>query len=412
MGAGLPDSGEPGRDPARDRRLSFALLAVSALAMGAVAAARPMVSYAALAIHAPTVALGVIASAFALVPVVAAIPLGRWMDRFGAAPFLAGGTFLIAISCLLVPWLASVPGLAADQIVLGLGQVQVAIAAQALIARRVAPHSYDGAFGWFTVAVSLGQLVGPLTAGLLIGEGQVGLASLVGPFRVAGGAGLIGLGLAAAIWLHDRRHPAPAASRRPDDGPAGLPAGSRRARLGRVGPVLLVSSSLVVTADALSVYLPALALQRGIAGPVVGALLSVRAGASMLSRLALGRLARRLGRRRLLMGSLAISGLGLAALPLVADPPIMAILMVGTGLGLGIGQPLTMSWIARDAIAGRQGAALAMRISANRVGQLIAPATLGVMASIGGVPVVFWALAVLLYSAGGLAAPVSFESAS
>ncbi len=412
MGAGLPERGAPGTDPARGRLLSFALLAVSALAMGAVAAARPMVSYAALAIHAPTVALGVIASAFALVPVVAAIPLGRWMDRFGAAPFLAGGTFLITISCLLVPWLATVPGLAADQIVLGLGQVQVAIAAQALIARRVAPHRYDGAFGWFTVAVSLGQLVGPLTAGLLIGEGQVGLASLDGPFRVAGGASLIGLALAAAIWLHDQRHPAPAATTRPDAGPAGPPGGSRRSRFGRVGPVLLVSSSLVVTADALSVYLPALALQRGIAGPVVGALLSVRAGASMLSRLALGRLASRLGRRRLLIGSLAISGLGLAALPLVTDPPIMAILMVGTGLGLGIGQPLTMSWIARDAVAGRQGAALAMRISANRMGQLVAPATLGVMASIGGVPVVFWALAVLLYAAGGLAAPVSFESAS
>ena len=394
------------------RAFSFSLLAISALTTAAVSAARPMVSYAVLSIGGPPVALGVVASAFAVVPLVAALPLGRWMDRFGPAPFLVVGTLLVVVSCLALPALSSVPALALDQMLLGLGQVQLAIAVQALIAGRVARDRYEGAYGWFTVAVSLGQLLGPLGAGLLIGAGRVTAAGLRASFLGAAAAGLVGAALAILVLAADLRGRAGRSTpARVRPAAAATPA-TRRGRLARVGPVLLVSAVIVVTADAISVYLPALALARGIPGATVGLLLSVRAGASMLSRLAMGRLAVRLGRRRLLLGSLAIGGLGLLALPLVADAGIMAGLMLLIGLGLGIGQPLTMSWIARDAPADRQAAALGVRISANRLGQLVAPVTLGLMASLAGLPVVFWGLAALLYVAGGLVLPVPFEPAA
>lgn len=396
--------------PLTGRAFSLSLLAISALTTAAVSAARPMVSYAVLSIGGPPVALGIVASAFALVPLVAALPLGRWMDRLGPAPFLVVGTLLVAVSCLVLPVLSSVSALALDQMLLGLGQVQLAIAVQALIAARVARDRYEGAFGWFTVAVSLGQLLGPLGAGLLIGTARVSAAGLRVAFLGAAAAGFIGFALATLVLVADlRRRAGGSTSTRVRPVARGANRGSRRGRLARVGPVLLVSAVIVVTADAISVYLPALGLARGIPAATVGILLSVRAGASMLSRLAMGRLAVRVGRRRLLLGSLAIGGLGLLALPLVADAGVMAGLMLLIGLGLGIGQPLTMSWIARDAPADGQAAALGVRISANRLGQLVAPVSLGLMASLAGLPVVFWGLTGLLYVAGGLVLPVPFE---
>jgi MFS family permease len=62
----------------------------------------------------------------------------------------------------------------------------------------------------------------------------------------------------------------------------------------------------------------ALGTERGIASGVVGLLLGLRAAASMTSRLFLGRITRLLGRRRLLILSIAAAaaGLGLAAAPI------------------------------------------------------------------------------------------------
>ncbi|MGK3955393.1 MFS transporter [Arthrobacter sp. R4] len=53
--------------------------------------------------------------------------------------------------------------------VLGIGHLCFTIAGQSAIARFVPLSRMDAAFGWFTAAFSLGQLVGPLVAGLAMG---------------------------------------------------------------------------------------------------------------------------------------------------------------------------------------------------------------------------------------------------
>src|SRR5205085_6019863 len=106
---------------------------------------------------------------------------------------------------------------------------------------------------------------------------------------------------------------------------------------------------------------PALGAERGLTAATVGLMLTVRAVFSMVSRLGLGSVSRKLGRMKLLILSLAIStvALGVAAIPM--PEVLLFAVMAFLGLGLGIGQPLTMSWLSAQAPEGQRGRALALR---------------------------------------------------
>jgi MFS family permease len=148
------------------------------------------------------------------------------------------------------------------------------------------------------------------------------------------------------------------------------------------------------------VYLPALGAERGVAAGAIGALLALRAAASMTSRLFLGRLSAALGRRRLLVGSVALSAAGLAVTTVPMPVWALAMVMVVVGLGLGAGQPLTMSWLAESTPAGLRGRAMSLRLTGNRVGQVLVPTAAGLLAAGTGATGVLALTAAALAAAG------------
>jgi sugar phosphate permease len=70
----------------------------------------------------------------------------------------------------------------------------------------------------------------------------------------------------------------------------------------------------------------------------------------------------------------------------------IAVIMVISGFAMGIGQPATMAWVSRISSADSRGLAIAIRLTANRFGQVVVPAAAGVVAG-GGVGAVFYMLA-------------------
>jgi MFS family permease len=143
----------------------------------------------------------------------------------------------------------------------------------------------------------------------------------------------------------------------------------------------------------LVVYLPALGQERGIAAAVIGLLLGVRAAASMTTRFFLGALVRRLGRERLLVGGMAVSGLGIALLPVPMPVVLLGVVVAVVGLALGVGQPLTLSWVTQVAPSNVRATAIGLRLTGNRLGQVLIPSTVGLVASAAGVAGVLWATA-------------------
>lgn len=343
-----------------------ALLLSSALIQAVVFLVRPTTSYQALALGVEPVALGAIGSAFALVPLLLALPAGAVVDRVGARPMMLVGSVVTVIATVtLVLAGHHLVGLIGGTALLGAGHLACIVGQQSAVAASAKTARLDSMFGYYTFFASLGQAVGPLL--LPLGEGDDGAPNTSVLFGV-GSAIAVALIVATLLIRVPRaevEHPR---------------AGGSTLALLRIPGVLraITTSAIIVAAvDLTVVYVPALGDERGWNATAVGFVLAVRAAFSMVSRLLLGWLARRWGRGRLMATSIALSAVSLVLL--VVPMPLWGSLVVAAalGLGLGVGQPLTMSWVSERAPDGQRGRALAVRLAGNRLSQVAIPAAVG-----------------------------------
>jgi MFS family permease len=161
---------------------------------------------------------------------------------------------------------------------------------------------------------------------------------------------------------------------------------------------LTVSCVVLAAVDISLVYLPALGAEREIAASSIGLLLTVRAVFSMASRFFLGTLVRTVGRTRLLVTSVVVSAAGMALLPVPMPFAVLIVVVAATGFGLGAGQPMTMSWLAEATPPGLRGRAMSLRLTGNRLGQVLVPTVAGGIAVGAGASGVLWLTAGTLFT--------------
>ncbi|WP_256104732.1 MFS transporter [Streptomyces sp. ODS05-4] len=366
-------------------------------AQGAVSMARPAVSYRALALGADERAVGVIAGVYALLPLFAAVPLGRRTDRGRCAPLLPAGVVLIAGGCALSGTAGSLPWMAVWSGVMGLGHLAFVIGAQSIVARRSAPAEQDRDFGHFTIGASLGQLAGPVAAGLLVDGGPAGGG--LGPTSALAllAAAAVAACSLTSLWRIEAP-PGPARAR-----PATVPV-HRILRTRGVPAGILTSLAVLSATDVLTAYLPVVGEHRGIAPATVGLLLSLRAAATIACRLVMTPMIRLVGRTALLTGTCALGGLLCAGVALPVPVWALAVMLAALGFCLGVGQPLSMTTVVRAAPDDARSTALALRLTGNRLGQVAAPASAGLVAGTAGPAAPFTMLGALLLAAAAVGA--------
>jgi len=393
------------------------ILAITLLIQTTLFAVRPMVSYRALDIGADAMDLGVIAASFSVLSLVIAVPVGRWVDRRGERGAVLVGALIVGLVSTALVLANSVPLLAITQAALGCGHIMTVVGGHAWVGNQYTSSGADRAFGFFTVMVSLGQLVGPAAAGVLAGP-AVGhlISSLIGTeptprsltpvFVVFGAVSLVGAALAAGLrsTLTSNHH---SIEMPPSDF-------RRRSLLGilRVPGMphaMLVSLTVLTAVDLLGVYLPAYADARGISVETVGLLLATRAAASLVSRLVMGRLVDRYGRRAVLLWSTAVPAIPLVLITIFDDAPVLYLAMMIIGFGLGMGQPITLAWVSGQVPQESRGAALGLRLSVNRLSQVVLPVGIGAVAATFGVSAIFIVLAAMLGTSAGAARRASFS---
>jgi MFS family permease len=375
------------------------ILVALVLTQAAMFLARPVTSYRALALGADERVIGLITASFAVVPLLVAVPLGRVADRRRPVGMLAGGVLLLVASYLLLGLAGTLAGLATWSALLGLGHLALILAAQSLIAQQSADSEHDRDFGLMSAAVSLGQLVGPVVGGLVLSAGAAG--SLAGAttraFLVAAALGALSLPFCFGTGAGGAGN-----GREPD---GGRPMSARDiVRAPGVPAGMFASVAILAAVDIITAYLPVIGERNGIGPAVVGALLSLRAAASILSRLLIPWMVRALGRVRLIAVSAAGSALAMAVLPVPDRAAPLAAILVLAGFFLGIGQPLTMSLIVQAVPDDARGTALAVRLTGNRVGQVATPAAAGLVAGAAGIAAAFWLLGGLLVVAAATVA--------
>jgi MFS family permease len=360
-------------------------------AQAAVYIARPVTSYRLLALGAGARAVGLVAAAFALVPLFAAIPLGRFADRRGG-PLLVFGAGLQAVACLLLAAARTPVALAAASAALGVGHLALALGVQEVIARESAADRHDEHFGLLTAGVSLGQLVGPLLAGAILGSDRGGSAlTSATSMALVVAAGMAAGATCCALFAERNRSTSGRAR-------IGSRRGSVRTILTTPGVPAGIFASIAVlsSADVFTAYMPVLGEQRGITPGVVGVLLALRAAASIASRVGIARIVRVVGRARLIAISASASAAAFLLLSFTHDVWALVALVVVIGFGLGFGQPLSMTMVVQLVPAYARATALAVRLTGNRLGQVAAPAAAGLIAGSTGTRPVFWMLSATL----------------
>lgn len=366
-------------------RTPWMLLAGSALVQAATFLLRPAATYEALDLGAPAFTLGFLAAAFAVVPLFLAVPLGRRVDMFGERGTMVTGTVVVVLASALF---AFGPSSIANVIVatglLGAGHLGCVVGQQAVIANTYTSLRLDAMFGYYTFAASLGQIIGPM---LIVFTGG---GSATPPTQPIFLASLILSLLLFVVTLFTR---VPGEKRGQAQEQARNGSVIDLIRTPGVMNALVVSGVILAAIDLLLIYLPALGAERGLAASVVGGLLALRAAFSMLSRLVLVQLTLWLGRTRLLVGSVLLSAVSLAVVPIPMPTAVLAVTMAVLGVGLGVGQPVTMAWLSQAAPEGQRGRALSLRLAGNRLGQFLVPPLLGTVAAGLGASGVLWTLA-------------------
>lgn len=391
----------------------WVLVAAAVLTQSGLNLFRPITSYKLLGLGADPVVVGLTTAAYALLPLVTALWLGRMSDRIPQLRLLVlAGVGFLALAGVGLALANSVWFVFAASAVLGMGHLCFTIGGQTAIARYAADRDLDKGFGWFTAAFSAGQMIGPALGGWIVGHGS----DVASPERLAAVNESLWIGVLvtvlAAPLLAFRLGPAsqrPSENALPDDAAAAgtephaheRPDVLRILRAPGVMSNMVASLSLLAMIDILTAFLPLVGEEAGVAPSVVGVLLGARGLASIASRLLLPLLSGRFSRRALLIASLLASGLALIVPPLFLDSFWWAALFLAVGgFFLGLGQPLTMTLISTAVPGTWRGSALAVRLMGNRLGQVVLPVAAGAVAAPFGPGGAIWLTCALLVASG------------
>jgi len=356
----------------------------SGFLQGAVYAVRPMVTYKSVDLGADPWLVGIVGATFAVAPLIFAIQIGRWIDKGNSGRALLFGTLISLLATISLIFVEDVWLLMLSMPILGIGHLLVMSGGQTMTGNRSLDKNYERNFGLLTFYASVGHALGPLLGGVLADRG--GLAVDVdAAFMLA--AGMFVVAAIVVLPLYEKRTKSQGKAEP-------VIKGSPKAVFAIPGfkSAILVSGSITAVIDVMLVFLPLLGRELGFSATEVGALLAIRAVSAMAVRIILGPLSKRLGMRWTLnLGS----GLTVIAAMLIAvstDFWVLALLIFITGFSTGIGQPVTMAWVTRITPQPVRGLAIAIRLTSNRLGQVVVPSVAGVLAATGA-GTIFWLLA-------------------
>ncbi len=366
------------------------ILINSTITQGVIYIVRPMITYRALELDASPTMIGVIAALYALLPVLFALSFGRWVGTLGEGRFVILGTASMSLAAGLLVFAQSIPLLAVAAALSGLSHLACMVGGQTLVSLRSPNDQYEKYFGYYTFSASLGQMLGPIIAVLVAGSTGVIPKSTTTAFAVAAL-----FAIAALIPIINWRNEEPTVRAAQREEGALRSAGSLLKNR-KIFSAIYTSMAISSVGDILVVFLPLLGNEKSFSAFSIGVIIAIRAGASMLSRIYLGKLSEKFATERILVVSTIISLTACAAMAFASNVYLLAIIVVIAGFALGVGQPLTMSMVSLATAPEDRALAVSARLTGNRFGQFILPAGAGVLASSSGTSAVFIALSIFL----------------
>lgn len=335
------------------------------------------VSLYALHLGASQTTIGLLAALYALVPMVLGIYSGRLVDSSGTRWPLMCGAAVVCCGMLVGGLGHNLATLFGTAILTGAGFMFFNVSIQTLTGGFGTQEQRARNFAYLSIGYSVSTFIGPVAVGLAIDHfGHAAAFLMLAVFTLPP---IIGL-------LLNKRFNFINGKKNTDAGRSTLDL----LRLPPVRSVVIISGLIVAGSDLFAFYLPVYAHSLNISATVIGVLLGVYAVAGLITRFAMPVLLRHWRAERVMFGCLLFAAVSFAAFPLSTQLYFMLVVSFCLGLGLGCGQPLSMTIAYNRSPKGREGEVTGLRLTANNVARVVIPVVCGALGSTLGAAPVFW----------------------
>lgn len=352
------------------------LIATTVLAHSAFNGSRLTLSLSALSQDASPLAVGVMMSLFAALPMMLAIVSGRLVDRIGVRRPLIGGSAMLVLFVALPGVLPQFAVLYAAAAGIGTAFMLFHIAVQHAVGAGSSEADRKANFGWLALGFSISNFLGPTSSGFMIDH--IGHRATFGVLAT--------LALTALALIAWKRHALA------DNHAAAKAADTRNAlqllREPELRRVFLVTAMLASAWDLFVFVMPIYGTEIGLSASTIGLILGSFALATIVIRVALPWISRHVRDWPMITATFVIACVAYALFPLVETVPLLAAIAFLLGLGLGSTQPSIMSLLYAKAPPGRAGEAVGVRSVVLNASHTVLPLAFGgVGAALGMAPI-------------------------
>ena len=347
----------------------------------------------ALRVGSPELVVGLFMATFSVLPALAAMSIGRWVDRMGALPVMRLGVLSVLCGAVVpVLWL-SVPALFVMAVLIGFGFNAMSVAGQHSVGAMAHGGSAEQRlrnFGWYALGHSASSALGPFISGLLIDHAG---------FRMA--FATMAAFTALACWLVFKRLGTLPVARPvvPPDVNARAPVWHDLLAAPELRRIYYVSLALSCCWDLFMVMLPVLGTRLGFSASIIGTVFSLFAVGTFVSRALTPWLSTRLREWQIMRAAMAMLALVFAVLPWAVVAPVFMLLGFMFGASIGFSQPNMLSLLHAAAPKGRGGEALGLRALIGNITSICVPIAFGLAVAPLGVAPLLWAGAAMISSA-------------
>ncbi|MBI4204263.1 MAG: MFS transporter [Betaproteobacteria bacterium] len=350
-----------------------------------------LVSLFAIELGAPQFYIGILVALYSLFPMLLALYAGKLSDRLGVRWPMIIGSIGLAMGLSLPYLFPALAALYVSAALIGGSHVFYNVSVQNLVGTLSGANDRTRNFTNYGLIMAVGGFLGPLVAGFSIdrlGHAASYLLLAAGP--------LIPVTIMLLARKLGRQRAAHSAGEEH--------AVNAKSLLGNppLRRTLITGAAILTGIDLFQFYMPIYGNAIGLSATTIGVVLSMFAAASFVVRLVMPALLRRWSAETVLTWSLYAGCIAYLLFPLFESAVLLAAMAFALGLGMGCGQPLTLSLIYSRAPQGRSGEALGLRVTINNFMHIVVPLLFGTIGSVFGVAPVFIANALILGSGGVL----------
>lgn len=332
--------------------------------------------------------IGTIVACYAVAPALLGVQAGRLSDRIGMRiPMLAGA--MVMSVAMLTGWLwHTLTALFFVAALVGVSFSLFIVSVQNLTGGLPGQRAKN--YSILTVGYSASNFVGPVTAGFAIEYAGHASAFLIFALFTA-------LPI-AVLALHG--------SLTRVDVPQAAQAKRNAAELLRLPPLrrqVIITGLLMAAWELYVFYVPIYAHSIGLPASTIGIILGSFAVATLLVRFALPAITQRMNVHAVLSASMLVAAAACVVFPVLQASHALMLASFVIGLGLGCGQPLSLTLSYESSPPGRTGEVAGLRLIASNIARICVPLLSGSLGATLGAAPVFWLNALSLSAISYLA---------